>query len=336
MKVVHSSTYDIKIGKGSLQTIQHSRYSAIAILVDEHTKANCLDIILKESQIKPKLIIEIHSGEEHKNISSCEHIWQQLTKAQFDRKSLLINLGGGVIGDMGGFAASCYKRGIDFIQVPTTLLAMVDASVGGKLGIDLENFKNQIGLFKAPKGVYIFPEFLQTLSQRQVISGYAEIVKHALITDKDYWQLLMETSIEKINWEETIHHSVTLKNDIVESDPYEENKRKILNFGHTIGHAIESYYLKKEKDILHGEAIALGMYLEAELSPLNIEKKKEIQDYLKSNFNLVDCPSLEQLLPFLKNDKKNEHDNINFSLLDDIGSCSYNNELSIDKIKAIF
>lgn len=336
MKVVHSSTYDIKIGKGSLQTIQHSRYSAIAILVDEHTKANCLDIILKESQIKPKLIIEIHSGEEHKNISSCEHIWQQLTKAQFDRKSLLINLGGGVIGDMGGFAASCYKRGIDFIQVPTTLLAMVDASVGGKLGIDLENFKNQIGLFKAPKGVYIFPEFLQTLSQRQVISGYAEIVKHALITDKDYWQLLMETSIEKINWEETIHHSITLKNDIVESDPYEENKRKILNFGHTIGHAIESYYLKKEKDILHGEAIALGMYLETELSPLNIEKKKEIQYYLKSNFNLVDCPSLEQLLPFLKNDKKNEHDNINFSLLDDIGSCSYNNELSIDKIKAIF
>ena len=336
MKVVHSSTYDITIGKGSLQTIQHSRYSAIAILVDENTKANCLDIFLKESQIKPKLIIEIHSGEEHKNISSCEHIWQQLTNAQFDRKSLLVNLGGGVIGDMGGFAASCYKRGIDFIQVPTTLLAMVDASVGGKLGIDLENFKNQIGLFKSPKGVYILPEFLQTLNQRQVVSGYAEIIKHALIADKDYWQLLMEISIEKINWEETIHHSVTLKNDIVESDPFEENKRKILNFGHTLGHAIESFYLKKEKDILHGEAIALGMYLEAELSPLNIEKKKEIQDYLKSNFNLVDCPSLEQLLPFLKNDKKNEHDNINFSLLDDIGSCSYNNDLSIEKIKAIF
>ena len=336
MKVVHSSTYDIIIGKGSLQTIQHSRYSAIAILLDENTKANCLDIFLKESQINPKLIIEIHSGEERKNISSCEHIWQQLTNAQFDRKSLLVNLGGGVIGDMGGFAASCYKRGIDFIQVPTTLLAMVDASVGGKLGIDLENFKNQIGLFKSPKGVYILPEFLQTLNQRQVVSGYAEIIKHALIADKDYWQLLMETSIEKINWEETIHHSVTLKNDIVESDPFEENKRKMLNFGHTLGHAIESFYLKKEKDILHGEAIALGMYLESELSPLNIEKKKEIQDYLKSNFNLVDCPSLEQLQPFLKNDKKNEHDDINFSLLDDIGSCSYNNDLSIEKIKAIF
>ena len=336
MKVVHSSTYDITIGKGSLQTIQHSTYSAIAILVDEHTKANCLDIFLKESQIKPKLIIEIHSGEEHKNISSCEHIWQQLTNAQFDRKSLLVNLGGGVIGDMGGFAASCYKRGIDFIQVPTTLLAMVDASVGGKLGIDLENFKNQIGLFKSPKGVYILPKFLQTLNQRQIVSGYAEIVKHALIADKDYWQLLTETSIEKINWEKTIHHSITLKNDIVESDPFEENKRKILNFGHTLGHAIESYYLKKEKDILHGEAIALGMFIETELSPLNIERKKEIQDYLKSNFNLVDCPSLEQLLPFLKNDKKNEHDNINFSLLDDIGSCSYNNDLSIEKIKAIF
>ena len=336
MKVVHSSTYDVKIGKDSLQTIQYSSYSAIAILVDEHTKTNCLDIFLKESQINPKLIIEIHSGEEHKNLYTCEQIWQKLTTAQFDRKSLFINLGGGVIGDMGGFAASCYKRGIDFIQVPTTLLAMIDASVGGKLAIDLENFKNQIGLFKSPKGVYIFPKFLQTLSHRQIISGYAEIVKHALVADKDYWKLLMETSIEKLNWEETIYHSVTLKNDIIKSDPFEENKRKILNFGHTLGHAIESYYLDKEKDILHGEAVALGMYLEAELSPLNIEKKKEIQDYLKSNFNLVDCPSLEQLLPFLKNDKKNEHDNINFSLLDAIGSCSYNNNLSIEKIKAIF
>ena len=336
MKVVHSSTYDIIIGEDSLQTIQYSSYSAIAILVDEHTKMNCLDIFLKECQINPKLIIEIHSGEEHKNLSTCEHIWQKLTTAQFDRNSLFINLGGGVIGDMGGFAASCYKRGIDFIQVPTTLLAMVDASVGGKLAIDLENFKNQIGLFKSPKGVYIFPKFLQTLNQRQIVSGYAEIVKHALIADKDYWQLLMETSIEKINWEETIYHSIALKNNIVESDPFEENKRKILNFGHTLGHAIESYYLKKEKDILHGEAVALGMYLEAELSPLNIKKKKEIQDYLKSNFNLVDCPSIEQLLPYLKNDKKNEHDNINFSLLNDIGCSSYNNKLSIEKIKAIF
>ena len=336
MKVVHSSTYDVTIGKGSLQTIEVSKYSAIAILVDEHTKANCLDIFLKESQINPKLIIEIHSGEEHKNISSCKYIWQQLTNAQFDRKSLLVNLGGGVIGDMGGFAASCYKRGIDFIQVPTTLLAMVDASLGGKLAIDFENFKNQIGLFKSPKGVYILPKFLQTLNQRQVVSGYAEIIKHALIADKNYWQLLMKTSITKINWEETIYHSVNIKNDIIESDPFEENRRKILNFGHTLGHAIESYYLKKEKNILHGEAVALGIYLETELSPLNVERKKEIQDYLKSNFTLVDYPSIDQIIPFLKNDKKNEYDNINFSLLDDIGSCSYNNELSIEKIKAIF
>ena len=191
-------------------------------------------------------------------------------------------------------------------------------------------------MFKSPKGVYILPKFLQTLNQRQVVSGYAEIIKHALIADKNYWQLLMKTSITKINWEETIYHSVNIKNDIIESDPFEENRRKILNFGHTLGHAIESYYLKKEKNILHGEAVALGIYLETELSPLNVERKKEIQDYLKSNFTLVDCPSIEQILPFLKNDKKNEYDNINFSLLDDIGSCSYNNELSIEKIKAIF
>ena len=336
MKVVHSSTYDIIIGKGSLQTIEYAQYSAIAVLVDEHTKRYCLDIFLQESQIKPKLIIEIHSGEEYKNISSCEHIWQELTKAQFDRKSLLINLGGGVIGDMGGFAASCYKRGIDFIQVPTTLLAMVDASIGGKLGIDLENLKNQIGLFKSPKEVFIYPPFLKTLSQRQILSGFAEIVKHALIADKNYWQSLCNSSLENINWEDIIHHSVSLKNNIVLADPLEDNKRKVLNFGHTIGHAVESFYLQQKKDILHGEAIALGMYLETELSPLNDEDKKEVQNYLKSNFNLVDCPSLQQLLPFLKNDKKNENGNINFSLLKGIGSCSYNEELSKEKLMTIF
>lgn len=336
MKIVHSQTYDVLIGEDCLQNIKLTQYSAVAILVDENTKKYCLDIFLSHTQIDNPLIIEIPSGEINKSISSCQLIWKKLTEAQFDRKSIIINLGGGVIGDMGGFAASCYKRGIDFIQVPTTLLAMVDASVGGKLGIDLENLKNQIGLFKSPKGVFIYPPFLKTLSQRQVLSGFAEILKHALIADKSYWQSIRNSSLKNMNWEDTIHHSITLKNNIVQEDPFEENKRKILNFGHTLGHAIESYYLEKNIDVLHGEAIALGMYLECELSPININERNEIQDYLKSIFDLIKCPSLESLIPYLKNDKKNESNNINFSLLSEIGSCNFNSELNITDIKAIF
>ena len=336
MKIVHSQTYDVLIGDDCFQNIKLTQYSAIAVLVDENTRKHCLDIFLSQAQIDTPLIIEIQSGEVNKTMSNCQLIWKKLTEANFDRKSIIINLGGGVIGDMGGFAASCYKRGIDFIQVPTTLLAMVDASIGGKLGIDLENLKNQIGLFKSPKGVFIYPPFLKTLDRRQVLSALAEIVKHALIADKDYWQLLRNSSLENMNWEDTIHHSVNLKNDIVESDPFEENKRKILNFGHTLGHAIESYYLENKIDVLHGEAIALGMYLECELSPININERNEIQNYLKSTFALIKCPSLEKLIPYLKNDKKNENDKINFSLLSEIGSCNFNNELNTDEIKAIF
>lgn len=336
MKIVNSTTYPILIGKESLKNIDISENSSVAIVVDENTKAHCLNAFLTESEIDSDLIIETSSGEQNKTLSSCQRIWQKLTEAEFDRNSIIINLGGGLIGDMGGFAASCYKRGIDFIQVPTTLLAMVDASVGGKLAIDFEHFKNQIGLFKTPQGVYIYPPFLKSLSQKQLLSGFAESVKHALIADKVYWETLRETSIENINWEDVILHSVKLKNSIVKDDPFEKNKRKILNFGHTLGHAIESFYLEKNEDILHGEAIALGIYLESALSPISDLQKKTIQNYLESSFHLVKCPSLQQLLPYLKNDKKNESDKINFSLLSEIGACRYNCELNIDELKAIF
>ena len=281
---------------------------------------------------KTQLLLRLLSGEINKSISSCNYIWEQLSEHNFDRDSLLINLGGGVIGDMGGFAASTYKRGIDFIQVPTTLLAMVDASVGGKLGIDFKDFKNQVGLFSNPKSVIISPEFLQTLPENQLKSGFAEVVKHALISDKNLWEEIISVPFNEMNWEKIIETSINIKNKIVLSDPYEKGERKKLNFGHTFGHAVESYYLEKGTPILHGEAVLMGILLEVELSVVSQEKKNEIKNYILSNFSLPFNPKKSDLLPFLMNDKKNKVGKINFSLLTNIGSCSVDNLFSTDEL----
>ena len=227
MKEIKSDNYSIWLGENSLSKLDISGHSKAAILVDENTKRDCLP---KLPQLDNSIIIEIKSGEEYKNINTCNFIWKQLTAHQFDRNSLLINLGGGVIGDMGGFAASTYKRGIDFIHVPTTLLAMVDASVGGKLGIDFKDFKNQIGLFNNPESVLIFPEFLETLPENQLKSGFAEVVKHALISDKILWGKLTNTSFESLDWKAIIETSIQIKNTIVLADPLEKGDRKKLNF----------------------------------------------------------------------------------------------------------
>ena len=336
MRVVQSQTYSIHIGGTALDKIDVSTYSKVAILVDENTERYCLDIFLKKTNISYHVLIRIPSGEKNKNISTCQHIWEELTKHTFDRKSLFINLGGGVIGDMGGFAASCYKRGIDFIQVPTTLLAMVDASIGGKLGIDFSNLKNQIGLFKNPKGVYIFPSFLNTLDKTQLYSGYAEVVKHSLIYDAEMWGNLISTTVEELNWEEIIERSIGIKNEIVSADPKENDLRKILNFGHNIGHAIEGYCLSIGKEVLHGQAIATGMLLESKLSNLSDEEKDEINSFLQSTFEIINLPHFEKLLPFLENDKKNENNVFKFSLLSKIGKCNFDCTVDIPKIKALF
>lgn len=336
MRVVQSQTYSIHIGGTALDKIDVSTYSKVAILVDENTERYCLDIFLKKTNISYHVLIRIPSGEKNKNISTCQHIWEELTKHTFDRKSLFINLGGGVIGDMGGFAASCYKRGIDFIQVPTTLLAMVDASIGGKLGIDFSTLKNQIGLFKNPKGVYIFPSFLNTLDKTQLYSGYAEVVKHALIYDAKMWGNLISTYIEELNWEEIIERSIGIKNEIVSADPNENGLRKILNFGHNIGHAIEGYCLSIDKEVLHGQAIATGMLLESKLSNLSNEEKDEINSFLQSTFEIINLPHFEKLLPFLENDKKNENNVFKFSLLSKIGKCNFDCTVDIPKIKVLF
>ena len=329
MKEIESDNYSIWIGQDSLSKLDVSKYSKIGILVDENTKEFCLPLL---SEIKKSIIIEIKSGEENKNIDTCNLIWEALSKNSFDRNSLLINLGGGVIGDMGGFCASTYKRGIDFIQIPTSLLAMVDASVGGKLGIDFNGLKNQVGLFSNPKLVIINPKFLETLPENELRSGFAEVVKHALIIDKNLWERLKNSNLLELDWEEIIETSVQIKNKIVISDPKEKGERKKLNFGHTFGHAIESYYLQKGTPILHGEAIFMGIILESEISSLSVSEKNDIKNYILSNFSLPYTPSKSDLLNFLRNDKKNFEEKINFSLLEGIGNCTINNLFAEDEL----
>ena len=329
MKEIKADNYSVWIGENSISKLDVSQYSKIGILVDENTKEFCLPLL---SEIKKSVIIEIKSGEENKNIDSCNLIWEALTKNCFDRNSLLINLGGGVIGDMGGFCASTYKRGIEFIQIPTSLLAMVDASVGGKLGVDFNGLKNQVGLFSNPKSVIINPKFLETLPEDELRSGFAEVVKHALIVDKNLWNHLKNNPFQDLYWEEIIESSVQIKNKIVMSDPKEKGERKKLNFGHTFGHAIESYYLQKGTPILHGEAIFVGIILESELSSLSVSEKNDIKNYILSNFSLPYTPSKSNLLNFLRNDKKNFEEKINFSLLEGIGNCTINNLFSEDEL----
>ena len=329
MKEIISSDYPIWIGEKSLSKLNVKPYSKVAILVDENTKINCLKKIPKIDQV---IIIEIQSGEENKNLKTCNYIWEELTNHEFDRRSLLINLGGGVIGDIGGFCASTYKRGINFIHIPTTLLAMTDAAVGGKLGVDFNNLKNQIGVFSNPRSVIINPTFLDTLPKNELKSGFSEVVKHALISDVNLWKMIKYNDFEKLNLEEIIAYSVELKNKIILTDPTEIGERKKLNFGHTFGHAIESYYLNNGTPILHGEAVFMGMILETEISNLSDSEKNEIKNYILSNFGLPYTPHKTELLNFLRNDKKNKHKKISFSLLDGIGNCSIDNLLTEDEL----
>jgi 3-dehydroquinate synthase len=306
----------------------------IVVLVDENTKKSCLPLI----NVELSNVIEIDSGELNKTLATCSFIWQQLTQLGCSRKSLLINLGGGVIGDMGGFCAATYKRGIPFINVPTTLLSQVDASIGGKLGVDFNELKNHIGLFKEPNKVIIHSEFLKSLPLKELKSGFAEIIKHALIFDMNHWNHLKKTPFEALNWNELIETSVGIKNTVVEKDPFESGLRKILNFGHTLGHAIESHLLNTKNPLLHGEAVAIGMILESHISyqkgmTSDIECK-EIQHFILAIFDLPNrLPEIEVLMSYLVQDKKNSVGKLNFSLINKIGECQYDIEVSEMEIK---
>ncbi|MBQ4915203.1 3-dehydroquinate synthase [Maribacter sp. MMG018] len=331
MQSIVSDSYAVHFNETSYQELNsHLKtkgYSTIFILVDENTHELCLPQFMAEISGEYHFeIIEIASGEEHKTIDTCVGVWEALSELGADRKSLMINLGGGVLTDLGGFVASTFKRGIDFINVPTTLLSMVDASVGGKTGVDLGNLKNQIGVINQPQMVLIVTDFLETLEERQVKSGFAEMLKHGLIKDSNYWHALKRAkSLSELK--EHIYTSVEIKNNVVLQDPTEQNIRKILNYGHTLGHAIESYFLENQekKTLLHGEAIAIGMilegYLSNKLTGLNTEELKNIKETFLNYYDKISFTKndIEKIIALLKYDKKNSHGNINFVLLKAIG-----------------
>lgn len=325
------------IGEGSFKELEQfltQSFSSCFVLVDQNTLKHCYPFI--SDILPPHQVIRILSGEQHKTIETCQLIWARLTEDNAGRKSLFINLGGGVIGDMGGFAASCYKRGTAFINIPTTLLAMVDASVGNKTGIDFMGFKNQIGLFSRAEAVFIYPEFLATLPEREVNSGFAEVIKHYLIADRQAFEDILHSglNIRDYNWTETVKKSIQIKSAIVEKDPNEQGIRKALNFGHTIGHAVESHFLDNEEfHLLHGEAVAVGLITESYLSfkkgLLTNDELTRINDVVLKYFNLphIEAPAQAEILMLIKQDKKNEKHTTQFTLLQGIGNCSINNAI---------
>lgn len=321
--------------KQQLTTVlANTSYSKLFVLTDNNTTQHCLPII------KPIIgnfhHIEMPAGEQHKTITTCEIVWNNLLHNGADRNSFLLCLGGGVVTDLGGFVAGAYKRGIRFCNIPTSLLAMVDASVGSKTGVDFGNVKNSIGLFNEAEAVLIDDVFLQTLPQQHVLSGKAEMLKHGLIANQHHFANTL-ANMNQIPTLESIKNSIAIKAEVVAQDPTEQGLRKVLNFGHSLGHAIESYSLTTEQNsLLHGEAIAIGMIAEAKLSEkytqLSAQESKRIehelvQHYLIPNYSIS---AIEQMMNYLENDKKNEANELRMSLLSSIGKAEYNIAVSKD------
>lgn len=351
MKSIQANNYTIHFNKESYtylnNYLKENNFSKIFFIADENTNELCLPKILPliETEV-PFEIIELEAGEENKTIETCTQVWKVLIELGADRKSLIINIGGGVITDMGGFIASTYKRGIPFINIPTTLLSMVDASVGGKNGVDLDGLKNQIGTITNPAMVIIDSAFLETLSQREMKSGLAEMLKHGLIAKKSHWEKFKKLAeIDFDSFDELIAESVEIKNNIVTQDPTENGIRKALNFGHTLGHAIETLFLEnpEKENLLHGEAIAAGMILESYISLkkelISNEEYSEIKSYLLSIYEPITFEENDKfdIINLLIHDKKNEYGKVQFALLNGIGNININqttdNELIMNSFK---
>lgn len=314
--------------------INLSDYSSVFILTDENIAPFWLPEVCEWLHCPKAIEIIIKPGEQQKNLRTVQRIWNKLLKHNADRHSLLINLGGGVISDMGGFAASCFKRGIDFINIPTTLLAMVDASVGGKTGVDFGGYKNQIGTFAEPKAVLLNTMFLSTLPEREILSGLAEMLKYGFIADPDLLQVDLE------NYESFIHQAAEIKKKIVADDPFEQVRRKILNFGHTIGHAIESHCLTKENPLLHGEAVAVGMWCALWLSVQKMgldemvlrDYERKLPVLLSEAQFAVSEQDVDEIMKKLVHDKKSRDGKPQFVLLKAVGKPVYNVEIEPDVI----
>ncbi|MFA9195612.1 3-dehydroquinate synthase [Flavobacterium sp. FBOR7N2.3] len=350
MQTIQANNYPIYFNEKGYEALNlhlaENKYSNIFIIVDSQTNEFCLPKLLPyiETDLNVE-IIEFEAGEENKNIETCVEIWKVLTELGGDRKSIVLNLGGGVVTDLGGFVASTFKRGVDFIHIPTTLLSMVDASVGGKNGVDLGNLKNQIGVINVPNMVLIDTEYLETVPQNEMRSGLAEMLKHGLIYDKKYWEEFLDIStIDFSTLDELIFRSVEIKNEIVKQDPTEKNIRKALNFGHTLGHAIEGYFLESETKttLLHGEAIAVGMILESYISLkkgfISTEEYIQIKTVIKSIYEdiVFEEEDIQPILDLLIHDKKNEYGSIQFALIEGIGKIIINQAVENELILEAF
>lgn len=309
-------------------------YDKVFVITDDNTGRLCLPHI---DALNGHVNIEIGAGEHFKNISTVEHIWSELIENRADRKSLVVNLGGGTVSDVGGFAASCFMRGIDYINVPTTLLAMVDASIGGKTGIDFENYKNQIGVFAMPKAVFVFMRFLDTLSEREIVSGLAEMIKYGYIADESLLNVTLD------NYSGFVAKAQDIKSKVVEQDFKENGMRKILNFGHTVGHALESCFAETERPLLHGEAIALGMRSALFLSV----RRHGLPETILSNYDLIyrrlfkpfalNAVEVDYVLEHIRHDKKTSFGKVCFVLLHNIGEVVFDCDVTDNELsEAVF
>lgn len=309
------------------QWLKEVSLNRIFVLADEHTAQHCLPILkaATPSQVKIHQIV-VPAGESSKSIESATHIWKELLAGHATRNDCLVNLGGGMITDLGGFAASLFKRGMKFVHFPTTLLAQVDASIGGKTGIDFGNLKNMIGTWSQPEAIFILPDFLSTLDERQLRNGWAEMMKHALIADADYWQKVKHFNPSHIG--SCIQRSVEIKKKIVNADPWEQALRKILNFGHTVGHALEAYFLQYAgKEVFHGEAIAAGMICEAWIAThccgLSPNVYMDIENAIDGVYSRLTFPgaAITELIDLMLQDKKNANQEIRMALIRSIGDA---------------
>jgi 3-dehydroquinate synthase len=312
-----------------------SKASQVFILTDENIAPFWLPEVAYWLNCEKAVEIVIKPGEQYKNLQTVQRIWKTLMKYHADRNALLVNLGGGVITDLGGFAASTYKRGIKFINIPTTLLAMVDAAIGGKTGIDFGGAKNQIGTFAEAEEVLVDPVFLSTLSRREILSGWAEMLKYGFIVDAN----LLKSNLE--NYQQFISRCGEIKREIVAQDPTEKGLRKVLNFGHTLGHAIESHCLTMDHPLLHGEAVAMGMeavlWLSVKQCGLN---KKVLQNYEKqlpillseAEMSLSET-DVDPILSYLALDKKNKGEKPQFVLLEAVGRPVWDVEVEPELVK---
>ena len=321
------------------ELLDGTKHEDIFIVADKHTVLFC-DRLFEKVDWLPSHVTVLDCGEENKSVESVSRIWMMLSKQGARRSSILVCVGGGVVTDLGGFAASTFKRGMRCINVPTTLLAQVDASLGGKTGFNFNGLKNDIGTFSIPEKVIIDPRFLNHLPVRERMSGFAEMIKHGLLSNREYLTRLLNLEHQEMTQEymlELIRRSVTIKNEIVTRDPREQGLRKVLNFGHTIGHAIESLSITRGTPLLHGEAVALGLvaelYLSVKEKGFPEEIYREVRNFVKQHYPpypLMD--HVDTLYELMLHDKKNERWGVNFTLLSGIGEFSLDNYCSKDLV----